>query len=200
MTIGRDDAADIQVAHPMVSRLHAVVESTSDGWLLTNHSRNGVFLDGRRVHRLPIAAPTEVRLGESDIGVALKLMVPDRHSDLESFNGTYLNGQRIAQARIADGDVMGIGHSLLQLTGDRLVKYVDTGDVEFEVHNLVVTAADGQRLLNKVGFTLSSRSVLAVIGPTGAGKSTLLGALTGSQPAQNGSVRYGRTKSVSELR
>ncbi|HEV7451377.1 MAG TPA: FHA domain-containing protein [Pseudonocardiaceae bacterium] len=248
MTIGRDDAADIQVAHPMVSRLHAVVESTSDGWLLTDHSRHGVFLDGRRVHRLPIAAPTEVRLGESDIGVALTLTVPDRYGsrgrtppthghragvheirtpsvrigrlpdndvvlddllvsrrhaelhrradgwqlvDLESFNGTYLNGQRIAEAQISEGDVIGVGHSLLQLTGDRLVKYVDTGDVEFEVRDLVVTAASGQQLLDEVGFTLNSRSVLAVIGPTGAGKSTLLGALTGSRPAESGSVRYG---------
>lgn len=248
MTIGRDDAADIQVAHPMVSRLHAIVESTSDGWLLTDHSRHGVFLHGRRVHRLPIAAPTEVRLGESDIGVALTLTVPARQGsrsrtspthrhrlgeheirtpslrigrlpdndvvlddllvsrrhaelhrradgwhlvDLESFNGTYLNGQRIAEARIAEGDVISVGHSLLQLTGDRLVKYVDTGDVEFEVRDLVVTAANGQRLLDEVGFTVNSRRVLAVIGPTGAGKSTLLGALTGSRPAESGSVRYG---------
>lgn len=201
-TIGRDDDADIQIADPMVSRHHAVVESTSDGWLLTDHSRNGVFLDGRRVRRLVIAAPTEVRLGEPTSGVLLTLMVPGRYDsrgpgppthghrssvheirtacvrigrlpdndvvlddllvsrhhaelhrcahgwrliDLASPNGTYVNGERIVQASVAEGDVIGVGHAVLQLVGDRLVTYVDTGDVELEARDLVVATAAGQR-------------------------------------------------------
>jgi pSer/pThr/pTyr-binding forkhead associated (FHA) protein len=78
-TIGRDDTADIQIADPMVSRRPAVVESTSDGWVLTDHSRNGVFLGARRVRRLVIAAPMEVRLGEPTSGVVLTLLLPDQH-------------------------------------------------------------------------------------------------------------------------
>jgi ABC transport system ATP-binding/permease protein len=247
-TIGRDDAAEIRIADPIVSRRHAVVESTSDGWVLTDHSRNGVFLDGRRVRRLMITTPMEIRLGEPTSGVVLTLMshgqrdsggskppthghrsgvhdirsacvrigrLPDndvvlddllvsRHHaelhrcaggwrlvDLASPNGTHVNGQRIMQATIAEGDLIGIGHAVLELVGDRLVTYVDTGDVEIEVHDLVVTVANGRRLLDEVGFTLNSRGLLAVVGPSGAGKSTLLGALTGSRPANSGSVRYG---------
>lgn len=247
-TIGRDDAAEIRITDPIVSRRHAVVESTSDGWVLTDHSRNGVFLDGQRVRRLVIAAPIEVRLGEPNSGAVLSLMLhgqrdsggskppthghrsgvheirsacvrigrlPDndialddllvsRHHaelhrcaggwrlvDLASPNGTHVNGQRIMQATITEGDLIGIGHAVLELVGDRLVTYVDTGDVEIEVRDLVVTIADGRRLLDEVGFTLNSRGLLAVVGPSGAGKSTLLSALTGSRPANSGSVRYG---------
>ncbi|MBV9140474.1 MAG: ATP-binding cassette domain-containing protein [Pseudonocardiales bacterium] len=247
-TIGRDDAAEIRIADPIVSRRHAVVESTSDGWVLTDHSRNGVFLDGRRVRRLVIAAPMEVRLGEPTSGVVLTLMLPGRREggglrpptrghrsgvheirsacvrigrlpdndvvlddllvschhaelhrcssgwrlvDLASPNGTYVNGQRITQGTITEGDLIGIGHALLELVGDRLVTYVDTGDVEIKVRDLVVTIANGRRLLDEVGFTLNSRGLLAVVGPSGAGKSTLLGALTGSRPATSGSVPYG---------
>jgi ABC-type multidrug transport system ATPase subunit/pSer/pThr/pTyr-binding forkhead associated (FHA) protein len=248
VTIGRDDAAEIRIADPIVSRRHAVVESTSDGWVLTDHSRNGVFLDGQRVRQLMIAAPMEVRLGEPTSGVVLTLMLPgqrnsggskppthgrrsgvhairsacvrigrlpdndvvlddllvSRHHaelhrcaggwrlvDLVSPNGTHVNGQRIMQATITEGDLIGIGHAVLELVGDRLVTYVDTGDVEIEVRDLVVTVANGRRLLDEVGFTLNSRGLLAVVGPSGAGKSTLLGALTGSRPANSGSVRYG---------
>jgi len=248
VTIGRDDAAEIRIADPIVSRRHAVVESTSNGWVLTDHSRNGVFLDGQRVRQLMIAAPMEVRLGEPTSGVMLTLMLhgqrnsggsrppthghrsgvhdirsacvrigrlPDndvvlddllvsRHHaelhrcaggwrlvDLASPNGTHVNGQRIMQATIVEGDLIGIGHAVLELVGDRLVTYVDTGDVEIEVRDLVVTVANGRRLLDEVGFTLNSRGLLAVVGPSGAGKSTLLGALTGSRPANSGSVRYG---------
>jgi ABC-type multidrug transport system ATPase subunit/pSer/pThr/pTyr-binding forkhead associated (FHA) protein len=248
VTIGRDDAAEIRIADPIVSRRHAVVELTSNGWVLTDHSRNGVFLNGQRVRQLMIAAPLEVRLGEPTSGVVLTLMLhgqrnsggsrppthgrrsgvhdirsacvrigrlPDnnvvlddllvsRHHaelhrcaggwrlvDLASPNGTHINGQRIMQATIAEGDLIGIGHAVLELVGDRLVTYVDTGDVEIEVRDLVVTVANGRRLLDEVGFTLNSRGLLAVVGPSGAGKSTLLGALTGSRPANSGSVRYG---------
>ncbi|HEY6425486.1 MAG TPA: FHA domain-containing protein [Pseudonocardiaceae bacterium] len=252
-TIGRDDDADIQIVDPRISRRHAVVESTSDGWVLTDHSRNGVFLGAQRVRRLLISAPMEVLLGEPDNGIVLTLSSPDRHADsggnagraprpthgrpsavhqirtsclrvgrlpdndvvlddllvsrhhaelhrcadgwrlvdLASPNGTYVNGQRVAQAPVVEGDVIGVGHAVLQLVGDRLVEYVDTGDVDFEVRDLVVTAPNGQRLLDEVGFTLDSRSLLAVVGPSGAGKSTLLGALTGGRPAQGGSVCYG---------
>ena len=48
----------------------------------------------------------------------------------------------------------------------------------------------GKQLLDRVGFSVEQRSLLAVIGPSGAGKSTLLRALTGFRPADEGHVRY----------
>ena len=110
--------------------------------------------------------------------------------DLGSANGTYLNGQRIANAPVGPQDVVGIGHSLLYLSGDRLVEHLDTGEISFRAHELVVRTPSGKQLLDRVGFSLEQRSLLAVVGPSGAGKSTLLRALTGFRPADEGQVQY----------
>ncbi|MFC7614392.1 ATP-binding cassette domain-containing protein [Actinokineospora soli] len=109
--------------------------------------------------------------------------------DLGSWNGTHVNGKRITTAEIGPDDVIGIGHALFRLSGDKLVEYTDDGDIGFAASDLVVTRS-GKRLLDGVGFTLPQRSVLAVVGPSGAGKSTLLGALTGQRPADTGHVHY----------
>ncbi|QUR68492.1 FHA domain-containing protein [Mycobacterium spongiae] len=111
-------------------------------------------------------------------------------ADNSSANGTYVNGARIDRALIGPNDIVGIGHQLLHLSGDRLVEYADTGDVAYEAANLRVVGKKGRVLLADVGFVLPQRSLLAVVGPSGAGKSTLLGALTGFRPADSGSVRY----------
>ena len=110
--------------------------------------------------------------------------------DNNSANGTYVNGNRINRALIGPNDIVGIGHQLLHLSGDRLAEYVDTGDVSYEASNLRVVTKKGRVLLADVSFALPQRSLLAVVGPSGAGKSTLLGALTGFRPADSGTVRY----------
>ncbi|MCK9929093.1 ATP-binding cassette domain-containing protein [Frankia sp. Mgl5] len=109
--------------------------------------------------------------------------------DLGSANGTFVNGQRVGDARIGQRDVIAIGHHLYQLEGDSLVEYVDSGDVAFEVQALSVFA-DSKQLLHDMTFRLPGHSLLGVVGPSGAGKSTLLNALTGFRPADQGTVRY----------
>jgi ABC-type multidrug transport system ATPase subunit len=109
--------------------------------------------------------------------------------DLRSGNGTFVNGQRVTRAAIFEGDLITIGHFLLQVEGSALVEFVDTGDVSFEAQALSVFAGEKQ-LMHEVSFRLPARSLLAVVGPSGAGKSTLLNALTGFRPADNGSVKY----------
>ena len=58
--------------------------------------------------------------------------------DNHSANGTYVNGNRITRAVIGPHDIVGIGHQLLHLSGERLVEYVDTGDISYEAANLRV--------------------------------------------------------------
>ena len=50
--------------------------------------------------------------------------------------------------------------------------------------------SSGKVLLDHVSFPIPERSLVGVIGPSGAGKSTLLGALTGMNPATEGTVLY----------
>ena len=93
-------------------------------------------------------------------------------------------------AILGPNDVVGIGHQLFHLAGDRLVEHVAIGDVSYEATNLRVVTDKGKVLLTDVGFALPERCFMAVVGPSGAGKSTLLGALTGFRPASSGAVHY----------
>jgi ABC transport system ATP-binding/permease protein len=153
------------------------------------------------VHQL---SANTVRIGRApDNDVVLPdLLVSRHHAELQrqgqswqlvdpgSPNGTFVNGQRIAQTVIGPQDVVGIGRALLHLEGDRLVEHVDIGEVSFRAEDLVVRTSAGKQLLDGVGFALEQRSLLAVVGPSGSGKSTLLRALTGFRPADEGQVEY----------
>jgi ABC-type multidrug transport system ATPase subunit len=154
------------------------------------------------VHLVTSGRLTIGRLPDNDV-VVDDLLASRRHAvlerrpdggwelhDLESGNGTFVNGSRTARATVTPADVIGIGRTLLRLQGDRLVAVVDSGDVAFAAHGLSVTVGGGKRLLDDVSFSLPGRCLLAIVGPSGAGKSTLLRALTGSRPADHGHVRY----------
>ncbi len=110
--------------------------------------------------------------------------------DLESHNGTYVNGQRVSAAPVTEQDMIGIGPATFQLVGEELQEFIDTGDISLSAKNLTVRLPSGKVLLDNVSFPLGERCLLGVIGPSGAGKSTLLGALTGIKPATQGSVLY----------
>ena len=73
-TIGRAHEADVHLDNPRVSRDQAVLEPTPAGWLLVNHSNNGMFVDGRRVERLMVTQPVTVVLGSVSSGETLHLV------------------------------------------------------------------------------------------------------------------------------
>lgn len=65
MVIGRDDSlADVVVKHPTVSRRHAVVNKSNDGWRIRDSSTNGTFVNGLRIDgSQPLKNGDEVRIG-----------------------------------------------------------------------------------------------------------------------------------------
>jgi ABC-type multidrug transport system ATPase subunit/pSer/pThr/pTyr-binding forkhead associated (FHA) protein len=111
--------------------------------------------------------------------------------DLGSLNGTYLNGQRIQRASVAELDLVAIGHNSYRLVDGRLEEYQDIGTVTFEATGITVIGRDNRTLVDDVGFSLPERSLLGIVGPSGSGKSTLLAALAGLRPARSGTVLYG---------
>ncbi|WP_377268774.1 FHA domain-containing protein [Peterkaempfera sp. SMS 1(5)a] len=149
----------------------------------------------------------------SDLGVSrhhaeLRQLADGRYEivDLESHNGTYVNGLPIQRHVMGPEDLLGVGHSVFRLVGDQLEEFVDTGAVSFSARHLTVEVEHkGAKkiLLNDVSFGVPEKSLVAVIGPSGSGKSTLLRALTGYRPADRGDVLYdGRNlyKQFAELR
>ncbi|MGH3189681.1 MAG: FHA domain-containing protein [Streptosporangiaceae bacterium] len=110
--------------------------------------------------------------------------------DLGSHNGTYVNGRRVNSATLTEQDIVSIGHSTFRMAGGELRQFVDDGLVTFAAQDLVVRVGGGKVLLDHVTFPIPEKCLLGVIGPSGAGKSTLLGALTGTKPADTGTVLY----------
>jgi len=146
-----------------------------------------------------------MRIGRSaDNDIVLDDLIVSRHhaelrklptgnyelADLNSHNGTYINGRRITSQVLTQNDMVGIGHSTFRLVGGELRQFVDEGEVTVIAHDLVVKVSGGKVLLDSVTFPIPEKCLLGVIGPSGAGKSTLLGALTGMRPADTGTVLY----------
>ena len=72
-SIGRSGACDLRLEHDSVSRIHATVEVTGEGYLAVsdNGSSNGSFLhrNGRwiRVKRVVLGTQDRVRFGEEEV-------------------------------------------------------------------------------------------------------------------------------------
>ncbi|MEU9454011.1 FHA domain-containing protein [Streptomyces sp. NPDC048277] len=166
-------------------------------------SRTGTFRRPSSVRRLQARTVRIGRAGDNDV-VVDDLVVSRHHAelrahpdgsyeivDLDSHNGTYLNGRTVTRAPLGPRDVVGIGHSAFCLVDGQLQEYVDTGEVSLDVQDLTVAVDRGRKiLLDHVSFPVGEKCLLAVVGPSGAGKSTLLGALTGQRPAEHGTVLY----------
>jgi ABC-type multidrug transport system ATPase subunit len=121
----------------------------------------------------------------------LRMLAPGRFEivDLNSHNGTFVEGVRVSRKELHEGSVVAIARHHLRLQNGRLEEFIDQGSVTFSAYGLSVLAGP-KVLLDEVSFALEAGQFLAVLGPTGAGKSTLLKALTGNRPADRGTVFY----------
>jgi pSer/pThr/pTyr-binding forkhead associated (FHA) protein len=68
-SIGRDASCDLAIADMTVSRLHAQLERTPDGWLLSDlESTNGTRVNGWRVRgKVPVRAGDLVSFGNLEV-------------------------------------------------------------------------------------------------------------------------------------
>lgn len=64
LTIGRTEDNDVYIDHPTISGRHARVESTAEGFVLTDlGSRNGSFVNGKQVARAILRPNDWISLG-----------------------------------------------------------------------------------------------------------------------------------------
>ena len=110
--------------------------------------------------------------------------------DLDSFNGTFVNGDRIASVVLREGDLVVVGAQTLSWDGRRLAPVRRATQRRLVADGLSTVTPDYVRLLDRVSLELASGTLTAIIGPSGAGKSTLLNALTGLVPAGRGRVLW----------
>ncbi|WAC90616.1 ATP-binding cassette domain-containing protein [Mycobacterium sp. Aquia_213] len=309
--VGSDVRADLRVAHPLVTRAHLLLRFDHGRWVaVDNNSRNGIFVDGRRVpmidirdgqavnlgapdgppivfavghHRgnvgvlpptsqavptvppprgyqdrptdalhttaVPIVAPTvttravpndatrvaqpagtdmsqfptrvmkvvgpesaaQGRPGgtawigrELDNDIVIHDVLASRHHafleptsagieirDANSINGTFVNGVRVGQALLAEGDVVTIGNVDLVFTAGMLARRLEaatsTGGLEVRE---VGFAINGKDLLQQISMTARPGTLTAIIGGSGAGKSTLSRLIAGYTTPTAGAVTF----------
>ena len=110
--------------------------------------------------------------------------------DLESANGTFVNGRRIKRQVLQVGDSVEFGSTVLVYTGSAIEPDKSLSGYGLVASGISVVIGD-KTLLDNVSFELKPSSVTAIIGPSGAGKSTVLNAITGKLPLSKGQVLFG---------
>ncbi|MGX9674088.1 FHA domain-containing protein [Mycobacterium sp. HM-7] len=114
--------------------------------------------------------------------------------DNRSINGTFVNGQRVEEAMLRDGDTVTIGNVDLVYSGGtlarRTVTTADTRTGGLEVHGLTWTIEGNKTLLNNISLDARPGTLTAVIGPSGAGKSTFSKQVAGLTHPTSGTVTF----------
>ena len=108
--------------------------------------------------------------------------------DLGSASGTFVNGQRVQQQVLAEGDVVRIGPHRMLFEQGRLEAVSEEGCLRLDAYHLSVTVGKGQKILQDVSVSILPQEFVAVVGASGAGKSTMMNALCGFRPATGGGV------------
>lgn len=112
-------------------------------------------------------------------------------TDLQSKNGTFVNGKRVTRTVLHTGDRIRIGPFKFVYQPGSLSSFSDQGCIRIEGIGLTrqVPGEKGAKtILNRVSLCVQPREFVALVGGSGMGKSTLLDALSGAKRA-SGAVR-----------
>ncbi len=112
--------------------------------------------------------------------------------DLDSTNGTFVNGQRIKRALVQDGDVVSIGsYDFIVRDGSLTLPDNPAEKTGLALYGAGFTVKPNKQLLADVSFVARPGTLTAVIGPSGAGKSTLSNLVAGINTPTSGVVSFG---------
>jgi ABC transport system ATP-binding/permease protein len=112
--------------------------------------------------------------------------------DASSINGTFVNGRRVKDEFLHEGDVVTIGNVDLVFANGTLVRRTEPGAKTggLEVCGISCTVDGSRTLVDRVSFSARPGTLTAVIGPSGSGKSTLLKMIVGGSRPDSGMVSF----------
>jgi ABC-type multidrug transport system ATPase subunit/pSer/pThr/pTyr-binding forkhead associated (FHA) protein len=112
--------------------------------------------------------------------------------DLNSANGTFVNGVRVKRKVLERRDRISVGAVQLTFDGLQLEQEADGKRVHVFASGLTKDVRDGDgrtiRLLDNISIVLNPCEFIGLLGPSGAGKSTLMDAMNGFRPAPVGQL------------
>jgi pSer/pThr/pTyr-binding forkhead associated (FHA) protein len=142
--IGRDpDGSSIAILHSSVSSQHATIARDGDAWTLTDHdSRNGTFVDGRRVTTTPLTTGARLRFGEVTVYFVDQVLAPSERPDGPGRTTPTRRDQLIFTARLET--TQGLKVELAQRIEGGVVRVddaaVDLGKLEFRLLQILTEA------------------------------------------------------------
>ena len=110
--------------------------------------------------------------------------------DLGSSNGTFVNGQRVAQAPLQDGDEIWVADERFIFDRRQIHRPADRRGIRVDVRGLTKVVGGNKTILNDVSLSILPGEFVAIVGGSGAGKTTLMDAISGVRPATSGTVLY----------
>jgi ABC-type multidrug transport system ATPase subunit/CRP-like cAMP-binding protein len=111
-------------------------------------------------------------------------------TDLNSTNGTFVNGERIQTSVLRDGDQIWIAGIQIYFDRSSLTRFSRGGGVKIDAIDLSKTVGKDITILNGVSLAINPGELVCIVGGSGAGKTTLLDCLNGFRPASRGRVMY----------
>lgn len=107
--------------------------------------------------------------------------------DLNSSNGTFINGNKIKRELVTPKDVITIGGVPLNLERLFSDKKEISGDIQIAADNLAFQVKE-KVIVDNIGLTILPGEFVGLIGPSGAGKTTLMMMMNGVVKPSNGDV------------
>ena len=109
--------------------------------------------------------------------------------DLDSSTGTFVNGERVTESVLREGDIVRLGVARVFLL-DGVLK-ISTPERGARIDARDLRRLGGTRvILNGVSVAIEPGELVAIVGTSGSGKTTLLETLVGLQRPAAGSVTY----------
>jgi ABC-type multidrug transport system ATPase subunit/pSer/pThr/pTyr-binding forkhead associated (FHA) protein/ABC-type multidrug transport system permease subunit len=108
-------------------------------------------------------------------------------NDLQSRNGTLVNGQPSERTILDTGSEIAIGPFRLLFDGTSFLQRDDRGALRLDSEELMM-AVKGKTILNRCSLSILPGEFIAIIGESGAGKTTLMRALAGVTNPTHGVV------------